>query len=291
MLVLLMGVPPFVVRERSIFTGVFSSSLLARTTGDVATVLLALTLLIGPANLLLRRRNPISSYLRRDVGVWAAVLSAAHVMVGFQVRGETRLFSFGSYFIADGRPLTDSFGLGNWTGLAALVLVAGLLAISTDRSVRELKAVRWKNLQRLNYTLFGLVIAHAIFYGALSQTTSPFTRFLFSTIASVFVGQAAGIWCTGGGDSGRCQRGSKPLPASPPKLAEQGRSDVRFYVAGSRRRRPPKAPDCLRAVDSDRAPPARTADVFASVRSPGRSSPMTELRALATVFEPPRRSR
>jgi hypothetical protein len=37
-------------------------------TGYVVTGLLALTLLIGPANLVLRRRNPVSSYLRRVSG-------------------------------------------------------------------------------------------------------------------------------------------------------------------------------------------------------------------------------
>ena len=36
--------------------------------GYVALGLLGLTLLIGPANLLLGKRNPVSSYLRRDVG-------------------------------------------------------------------------------------------------------------------------------------------------------------------------------------------------------------------------------
>lgn len=46
-------------------------------TGYVATGPLGLTLLIGPANLLLRRRNPISSYLRRDVGMWTAGFSKA----------------------------------------------------------------------------------------------------------------------------------------------------------------------------------------------------------------------
>lgn len=39
-------------------------------TGYVALGLLALTLLIGPANLMLSRRNPVSSYLTRDVGMW-----------------------------------------------------------------------------------------------------------------------------------------------------------------------------------------------------------------------------
>src|SRR5262245_12872292 len=42
-------------------------------TGYLALGLLGLTLLIGPANLLLRRRNPVSNYLRRDVGMWTAI--------------------------------------------------------------------------------------------------------------------------------------------------------------------------------------------------------------------------
>jgi hypothetical protein len=37
-------------------------------TGYIALGLIALTLLIGPANLLLRRRLPVSNYLSRDVG-------------------------------------------------------------------------------------------------------------------------------------------------------------------------------------------------------------------------------
>src|SRR5439155_1013410 len=56
-------------------------------TGYVALGLLALTLLIGPANLLLRKRNPVSSYLRRDVGMWTVIISVVHVVVGFQVHG------------------------------------------------------------------------------------------------------------------------------------------------------------------------------------------------------------
>src|SRR5919197_5181120 len=54
-------------------------------TAYVATGLLVLTLLIGPANLLLRRRNPVSSYLRRDVGTWTALFSVIHVFYGLQV--------------------------------------------------------------------------------------------------------------------------------------------------------------------------------------------------------------
>jgi len=160
-------------------------------TGYVALVLLALTLLIGPANLLLRRPNPVSTYLARDVGTWAAVFSVVHVFVGLQVHA--RLRDFLSYFVADGRPLTNSFGLGNWTGLAATVIVVGLLATSSNVALRKLKARRWKRIQRLNNALFALVIAHAFFYGALLRTESPFTVLLFVSAIAVFLGQAVGV--------------------------------------------------------------------------------------------------
>jgi sulfoxide reductase heme-binding subunit YedZ len=171
----------------------FSISRLASPTGDIALVLLGLTLLIGPANLLLGRRNPPNNYLRRDLGMWTAIYSIIHVIVGFQGHSGGA-FGFVRYFVANGRVLTDSFGLGNWTGLAATVIVAGLLVISTDRYVRELKAPAWKSLQRLNYTLFALVVVHAIYYGALRQITRPFTLVLLVTVAAVSAGQLAGIW-------------------------------------------------------------------------------------------------
>lgn len=166
-------------------------------TGYVATVLLALTLLLGPANLLLRRRNPISSYLRRDVGTWTAIVSVVHVIAGFFVHGPSaqlgeRILYY--FFAPDGRALTNAFGLGNWTGLVATVIVVGLLAISSDAALRKLKAGSWKWLQRLNYALFVLVILHAIYYGALLRVTSPSTILLGLSVIAVFVGQAVGIW-------------------------------------------------------------------------------------------------
>lgn len=165
----------------------------AVATGYIATGLLVLTLLIGPANLLLRRRNPVSSYLRRDVGTWTAIFSVVHVIYGLQVH--YRLSDFLNYFVApDGSPLTNSFGLGNWTGLAALVIVVGLLTISSDFALRRLKAGPWKWIQRLNYALFALVILHAFFYGALLRATSPFTLLLGLSVIVVFVGQAVGVW-------------------------------------------------------------------------------------------------
>jgi methionine sulfoxide reductase heme-binding subunit len=183
------GPSPSVIQDR------FTNARLSTATGYVATGLLALTLVIGPANLLLRRRNAVSSYLRRDVGAWTAIFSVVHVILGLQVHGSGQLSgALGYFFGPNGGPLLNSFGLGNWTGLAATVIVVGLLAISSDLALRKLKAGRWKSLQRLNYALFALVIAHAFFYGALLRVTSPFTLLLGLSVIAVFVGQALGFW-------------------------------------------------------------------------------------------------
>jgi len=167
-------------------------------TGYVGVGLLALTLLLGPANLLLRRRNPVSSYLRRDVGIWTAIFSLVHVIAAVLMHvshGSSVVASFLHFFVSeDGSPLTNSFGLGNWTGLAALVIVLGLLATSSDAALRQLKAKPWKWLQRLTYALFALVALHAFFYGALLRTTSPFTLLLVLSVIAVLLGQAVGFW-------------------------------------------------------------------------------------------------
>jgi sulfoxide reductase heme-binding subunit YedZ len=177
--------------------GRVSTGLLTTVTGYVAMVLLALSLLIGPANLLLRRRTPVSSSLARDTGTWAAIYVVIHTVVGLLVHGRNpaSAWNFIDYFfLPDATPRADSFGLGNWTGLAALVLAVLLLAISNDRAMRELKAARWKDLQRLNYTLFVLTVLHAIFYGVLLRSIdSPFAITFILTVVVVLAGQAIGI--------------------------------------------------------------------------------------------------
>jgi DMSO/TMAO reductase YedYZ heme-binding membrane subunit len=128
------------------------------------------------------------------VGAWTALFSGVHVVISLTVHGSGRISHFLDFFVADGSVLRNSFGLGNWTGLAALVIVTGLLALSSDAALRKLKAKNWKRLQRLNYVLFALVIAHAFFYGALLRETSPYTILLGLSVIAVVVGQGVGVW-------------------------------------------------------------------------------------------------
>lgn len=133
---------------------------------------LAATLLVGPFNERRGRPNPVSTNLRRDIGIWAAIGGIAHTVFGLQVhmRGE-----LARYFIPDaGSALSKStlaFLSANYTGLAATLLVGLLLGISNDVALRTLGTTRWKRVQRWNSLLFALVVAHGTLYLAVEKAS------------------------------------------------------------------------------------------------------------------------
>lgn len=140
--------------------------------GFASLALLVATMVLGPFNVLRGRPNPVSFDLRRDTGIWAAILGLAHTAVGLTVhmRGRMQL-----YFLAPPdhpSPLLirlDPFGLANHAGLVAAALLLGLLALSSDRALRALGTARWKRLQRATYFLALLTLAHGIGYQALEK--------------------------------------------------------------------------------------------------------------------------
>ncbi len=101
-----------------------------------AIVLLALTLLIGPWNWLRKQPNPVSSDLRRDLGIWAGILSLVHTGVGqcVHLRGRPWLYYvYGSTEHHHAFPLRhDAFGWANYTGAVSALVVIALLATSND---------------------------------------------------------------------------------------------------------------------------------------------------------------
>lgn len=137
-----------------------------------ALALIAATLLIGPWNLLIRNPNPVSSDLRRDIGIWAALLGILHAGVGqfVHLRGRPWLY----YVYGPGEHHRgmrhDLFGLANYTGALGTLLLILLLATSNDLSLRRFGTHRWKQLQRLNYAVFALVAVHSFaFQGVETQ--------------------------------------------------------------------------------------------------------------------------
>jgi len=143
----------------------------------VAITLLVITLAIGPINALRGTHRPVSIDSRRDVGISACIWSLFHTAIGLQVHLRGRMTE---YFLYPGSssPLArirlDMFGLANYLGLLAALLVVLLAAISNDWSLGTLGAKRWKRIQQLNYVLFVIAITHAILYQLIEKRVPPF---------------------------------------------------------------------------------------------------------------------
>lgn len=135
-------------------------------TAYVGLILLSITLLIGPLNVILKRPNPVSNDLRRDVGIWGTIIMLLHVLVGLQIHASSAWHYFLREVDATQWSIlrSDPYGLANHAGLAATVVVVLLLVLSNDYILRRLGVRRWKAFQRWNYGLFAFTIVHGIMY-------------------------------------------------------------------------------------------------------------------------------
>jgi methionine sulfoxide reductase heme-binding subunit len=161
-----------------------------------ALVMFGSTLIIGPLNVLRERPNPVSTYLRRDIGIWAALLALAHVVFGLQVHMRGRMWLYFVYPAEESHFLPiriDPFGLANYTGLAAMLVLALLLTLSNNTSLRALGTRRWKKLQRWNYGAFALTVVHGIAYQVIERRELLFVASGFAALLTVVTLQAAGL--------------------------------------------------------------------------------------------------
>ena len=169
---------------------------LSMASAYVALLFLCVALVLGPWNVLRGRPNPVSTDLRRDVGIWAAILGVVHVVVGLQVhmRGKIWLYFFYPSDQPHGVPLRhDPFGFANYAGLGATLILLLLLAISNDVSLRALGTRRWKALQRWNYANVSLVALHSVAYQFVEKRTLLFVVVFSVMILGVAAMQLAGV--------------------------------------------------------------------------------------------------
>jgi len=161
-----------------------------------ALALLAATLLVGPWNVLRRRQNPVSSDLRRDLGIWAGMVGVLHSAIGqcVHLRGRPWLYYvYGPWEHHHRFPLRHNlFGLANYTGAAAVLAIVALLATSNDYALRALGTPRWKQLQRWNYAVFALTAVHAFAYQGIEKQHRPFVATVAVCVAVAAAMQTAG---------------------------------------------------------------------------------------------------
>ena len=134
--------------------------------------------------------------LRRDVGIWSALLALAHVATGLAVHMNGQVWRY--FFVPrEGGGLIplrlDAFGLANHTGLAATIILALLLAISNDRALRGLGTRRWKSVQRLNYLAAALIVLHGAAYVYMDKRAIGFIVFFLVLVTIAGALQLAGI--------------------------------------------------------------------------------------------------
>lgn len=162
--------------------------------GYISLILISISLLIGPFNLVLRRVNPVSSYLRRDVGITGGILAVIHSVAGLFVHLRGKNWQYFLNKTETGYSIRlDDFGLANYTGLISCLIIIALLLTSNDFSFRKLNPMFWKNIQRFVYFAFLFAIIHSIYY-KIVQTNLDLIWYLYlPLLLAVLLFQMVGV--------------------------------------------------------------------------------------------------
>jgi sulfoxide reductase heme-binding subunit YedZ len=167
---------------------------IAFASGFISLTILSISLILGTLGLIRQRKNNVSTYFRRDIGIMGGFLALCHSITGLFVhlRGKTWLYFLNktdnSYAIR-----LDNFGLANYTGLIAALLILVLIVTSNDFMLRKLKPVPWKNIQRLAYFMYAFIMVHCYFYRIGNKNHDVFLYYYIPILFVVIAFQAAGI--------------------------------------------------------------------------------------------------
>tara|TARA_R110000850_G_scaffold96394_1_gene201566 strand:+ start:3617 stop:4087 length:471 start_codon:yes stop_codon:yes gene_type:complete len=144
---------------------------------------------------MLKLKNPISTNIRRDIGIFGGLLGLIHSVVGLFMHFTGRPWLYFVEEVEKGFAIRKgNFGLANYTGLLGAFILILLLVISNDYFLRKLKAAKWKNLQRFTYLMFVLVIAHSIFYRLNADKVDLIIYLYLPMFLTILVFQLIGIW-------------------------------------------------------------------------------------------------
>lgn len=146
-----------------------STEAISFATAYAGLACLAAALAVGPLNVIRGRPNPVSTDLRRDIGIWAAIFGIAHTVAGLNVHMDGHM---SRYFIPWTQSLdagTKTFIVANWLGLAAAVLLLVLVSISNDLALRTLGTRKWKLVQQSTYIVVIAVVAHGAAYQVIEK--------------------------------------------------------------------------------------------------------------------------
>ncbi len=166
-----------------------------KLTGYIGIILIAFSLIIGPANILLKSRYPLSSHFRRDIGIYGGIIALYHSAAGLFVhlRGQMWKYFFDQNPDGGFALKYDNFRLANYIGLLAALLIILMLITSNDYSVKKLRPMNWKTIQRLAYFMFPMLVAHALFYKLMAKHLNEFYAIYLPLFLIVVLFQLSGM--------------------------------------------------------------------------------------------------
>lgn len=157
-------------------------------------ILLTFVLSIGPLRTLKTGRTAVNINMRRDVGIWTAVVAFAHLLAGL---GESMTPVYIATYVdvvADEASVVlrqQLFTWGTIIGLVIAVFIMFPLALSNDGSLRRLGKRWWKRLHRASYVVFALTVLHALAFQYLENRVTWLIVLLLLTTVWVVALQLA----------------------------------------------------------------------------------------------------
>lgn len=154
---------------------------LSITTAWLCAVLLGIVLLIGPFESMRSGRRPVNHLLRRDLGIWTALIGLAHLYLGMEA---SMTPAYVMQFVENGR-LALSFETrdalffwGTILGFIVGLMFLMLLALSSDTAIRILGLTWWKRLQRAAWFSFTLTALHGLAFQVLESRPAAWITIL-----------------------------------------------------------------------------------------------------------------
>jgi len=159
-------------------------------------VLLGCALFIGSARAISTGRPGLNMYVRRDIGIWAALVGLVHFFLANALAMNTAYLDL--YVKLSAVPPSAEFRSqlymwGTILGFLVAVLFFLLLGLSSDRMLRWVGTRWWKRLQRTSYLAFIFTALHAFAFQVLESRQGFLVGVVSFVCVVILVAQFAGV--------------------------------------------------------------------------------------------------
>jgi sulfoxide reductase heme-binding subunit YedZ len=158
--------------------------------------LLGIVLLIGPWHAVKSNRKAANIYLRRDIGIWAALSGLLHfylaniLSMNYEYLG---IFVENAAAPPSAAVRSELYSWGTISGYVIAVFFVVLIGLSSDRALRFLGLKWWKRIQRVSYLAFIFTCAHGFAFQILESRNLIWIGVVGMVVLITLAGQIFGI--------------------------------------------------------------------------------------------------